>query len=399
MWDDVHEAMLIAQRAFISRLGEFKRTIKNLLRVVNKIFGDWSMKFKMCFLINGLLNFIEHYSDRHDSCARYFWWTQCGDSHIKYVPTQEYCTVISSGRGPACKDLIPVYFKIFVTAFVTSRYAESQFWKCLCFSKTTICESYFHWKSIIIPNWQNIPAKEYERKESAAFVAFVKRQKEKVFLLKKLVTNKYANTLTVAFAQKNSRYEKHILDAVKEICSTSSAVLAAVEHFTKKCNTRQDRRQKLLREVTEKYEGDDTAKNLNLGPVKHELRIQNGAGRPATQSFQEFSCSARPVAPFPFQNEQLLQDHEKYRLHNVWTSSRAVKKSRLERNLVNEVGDIMFCALCKLEIGTEKVDCVVCSAFAHSDCLEHYNSEWIVDNEGVATCKECSAIERLVQVI
>jgi hypothetical protein len=251
---------------------------------------------------------------------------------------------------------------------VTSRYAESQFWKCLCFSKTTICESYFHWKSIIIPKWQNIPAKEYERKESAAFVAFVKRQKEKVFLLKKLVTNKYANTLTVASAQKNSRYEKHILDAVKEIYSTSSAVLAAVEHFTKKCNTRQDRRQKLLREVTEKYEGDDTAKNLNLGPVKHELRIQNGAGRPATQSFQEFNCSTRPVAPFPFQNEQLLRDHEKYRLHNVWTSSRAVKKSRLERNLLNEVGDIIFCALCKLEIGTEKVDCVVCSAFAHSDC-------------------------------
>ena len=159
VWDDVHEAMLIAQRAFISRLGEFKRTVKNLLRVVNEIFGDWSMKFKMCFLINGLLNFIEHYSDRHDSCARYFWWTQCGDSHIKYVPTQEYCTVISSGRGPACRDLIPVYFKILVTAFVTSRYAESQFWKCLCFSKTTICESYFHWKSIIIPKWQNIPAK------------------------------------------------------------------------------------------------------------------------------------------------------------------------------------------------------------------------------------------------
>ena len=82
LWDDVQEAMVIAQRAFISRLGEFKRTAKNLLRVVNEMFGNWSMKFKMYFLINGLLNFTDHYSNRHVDCARYFWWTQCGDTHL-----------------------------------------------------------------------------------------------------------------------------------------------------------------------------------------------------------------------------------------------------------------------------------------------------------------------------
>ena len=125
---------------------------------------------------------------------------------------------------------------------------------------------------IIIPKWQNIPAKEYERKESAAFIAFVKRQKKKVFLLKKLVTNKYANTLTVASAQNYSRYERHVLDAVGHVCSTNSTVLAAVEHFVNKCWTRQERRRKLLLEVMLKYEGDETARNLNLGPVKHDLR-------------------------------------------------------------------------------------------------------------------------------
>lgn len=111
----------------------------------------------------------------------------------------------------------------------------------------------------MIPKWQNIPAEEYERKERAAFIAFVKRQKEKIILLKKLVTNKYANTLTVASAQKNSRYEKHILDAVTDIFGSSPAVIAAVEHFTKKCNIRQERRRNLLRTVTANYEGNDTA--------------------------------------------------------------------------------------------------------------------------------------------
>jgi hypothetical protein len=232
VWEDVHEAMTIAQRAFIARLGEFKRTMKNLLRVVNEQFGDWSMKFKMCFLINGLLNFTYHYSDKHEDCARYFWWTQCGDRRTNYMPTQDYCTALPSGRGPQCRQLIPGFFKLFVTAFVMSKYAEMQFWKCLCFSKTTICESYFHWKGIMIPKWQNVTAEEYERRERAAFITFVSRQKEKIFLLKKLVTNKYANTLTVASAQKNSRYERHILDAVSDTFGTSAAVLAAVEHFT-----------------------------------------------------------------------------------------------------------------------------------------------------------------------
>ena len=397
LWDDVHEAMTIAQRAFNSRLGEFKRTMKNLLRVVNEMFGDSSMKFKMCFLINGLLNFVDHYSDEHKSCARYFWWTQCGDTHIKYVPTQEYCTVLSSGRGPGCRDLIPSFFRIFVTAFVMSKYAESQFWKCLCFSKTTICESYFHWKSIIIPKWQNIPAGEYERKERAAFITFVKRQKEKLFLMKKLVTNKYANTLTVASAQKNSRYEKHILDAVENICCACPTVLSAVDHFAKKCNARHEKRQNLLQEVTVKYEEDETARNLNLGPVKHEIRTLDSKGGPPTQSFREYARSARPVAPFPFLNEYLLDDDKKYRLENVWSSSRAIKKSRLEEK-DDRQGEIdTFCYFCKSEVDAGKVECSVCMVAAHLDCLENYNSEWEIDSDGVSICKQCNSIDRLTR--
>lgn len=84
--------------------------------------------------------------------------------------------------------------------------------------------------------------------------------------------NKYANTLTVASAQKNSRYEKHILDAITDICGSSPAVLAAAEYFTQKRNTRQEHRKILLRKVTAEYEGNETAMNSKLGPVKHELR-------------------------------------------------------------------------------------------------------------------------------
>jgi hypothetical protein len=399
LWEDVKEALLIAQRAFIARLGEFKRTLKNLLRVVNDQFGGWSMKFKMCFLINGLLNFINHYSDDHKCCAQYFWWTQCGDSHVKYVPTQEYCTVISSGRGIGCRDLIPGFFKLFVTSFVMSKYAETQFWKCLCFSKTTICESYFHWKSIIIPKWQNIPAQEYERKERAAFITFVKRQREKIFLLKKLVRGKYANTLTVASAQKNNRYETHILDAITDICGSSKAVLAAVEYFSQKRNIKQEHRKNLLRKVTAEYEGDETAQNLRLGPVKLEMRTVDSSGGSNIQSFMEASNSARPVSPFPFLNESLLSEDQMYRLEMVWSSSRALKKSRLENDPENLEININFelCVLCQLEIEFEKIECSLCPSFVHTNCLEKDNSEWEINDAGIAICNECSAVDSTIE--
>jgi hypothetical protein len=64
LWEDVKEAMIIAQKAFVSRVGEFKRTMKNLLRVVNEQFGGFIMKFRMNFVINGLLNFVEHFTYR-----------------------------------------------------------------------------------------------------------------------------------------------------------------------------------------------------------------------------------------------------------------------------------------------------------------------------------------------
>ena len=55
------------------------------------------------------------------------------------------------------------------------------------------------------------------------------------------MTNKYANTLTVASAQKNSRYKKHILDAIENVCCTCPTVLSAVDHFAKKCNARHEK--------------------------------------------------------------------------------------------------------------------------------------------------------------
>jgi hypothetical protein len=150
----------------------------------------------------------------------------------------------------ACNKLIPLFFEIFVTAFVMCEYCEKQFWKGLDFCKTTECESYFHWMGIMVPKWQNVTGYEYIIKERAAFIAFYTHQKQKMFLLKKLVKSKYANTLTVSAAQKNGRHEIHILNAIRDICQSCPVMIASVDYFTTKDKARQSKRELLLKSAT-----------------------------------------------------------------------------------------------------------------------------------------------------
>ena len=98
--EDVEAAISIAQRTFSARIGEYKKLMKTLIRVVNETYGLWSVRFKMNFVLNGLLNFSDHFCNDHSSCSRYIWWTQCSNAHInEYLSTQEYINNITSGRG------------------------------------------------------------------------------------------------------------------------------------------------------------------------------------------------------------------------------------------------------------------------------------------------------------
>ena len=150
--------------------------------------------------------------------------------------------------------------------------------------------------------------------------------------------------------------------------------------------------------MTAQYEDDETARNLNLGPVTRDLRTVGNDGGPAPQSFRESSFSARPVSPFPFQIESLLDENQKYRLENVWASSRALKRNRnkSDQDNIDPDSNIRLCMFCNLEINSEETVCSVCSVAAHSDCLENYNSEWEINHLGDSVCKQCSTIDRLI---
>lgn len=149
----------------------------------------------------------------------------------------------------------------------------------------------------------------------------------------------------------------------------------------------------MLKTVTALHEADETAKNLNLGPVVHELRTVHSTCGPTAQSFKESALSARPESPFPFLNESRLNEDQWYRQENVWASSRALKKHRHENGFNIVDPDINFG--CKLEMNVDKAECLFCAICVHRNCLENYNLEWEFIDSGASICKQCCTISRL----
>ena len=267
--------------------------------------------------------------------------------------------------------MIPLFFTLFVKAFIMNPYMESHLWKCLWFSKTIICESYFHWKGRMISKWGNVTPSLHERKEASAFTDFVKRQQDKKILSKKLVKSKYAATLTVASAQKNSHYEWFVLEEISGMCGGDDSVDAAVEHYTAKCNIRQMNRQKLLDAANEEYENNVTCKTLKIGPGKLELRSTDSNGCITGSAFCESTMSARPVPPFPFKNDDLLGTTQLQRLEDVWAISRGIKERRnlQDSDAIDDQIDI-FCCICNDVITAERSICTTCRINFHPFCLE-----------------------------
>ena len=392
LWDDIDAAISIAHRSFSARIGEYKKLMKTLIRVVNETYGMWSIRFKMNFVLNGLLNFSQHFCNDHSSCSRYIWWTQCSNAHLnQYLPAQEYVSDLASGRGLRCNTYIPLFFRILVKAFTLSPYLEGLLSKCILYSKTTICESYFHWLGIMVPKWQNVTKFEYILRESAAYIAFCKRQDDKCLFTKKLRQHKYASTLVGTAGQKNGRYERYILEAVMEIVGDDKASVNTITHLLQKLRVRLENRNERLTKLNETYEQDITAQNLKMGPVRHEFRTAGGDGVLSGKQLQESTHSAKPVPPFPFLKQDLLtNESDKKRLNDIWDWTKSISFKKKDIALAQ-----MKCAICEEIIALSDLlqRCFNCKTAVHESCLSTQNTGW-TDEENLY-CEQCVIFSHL----
>ena len=191
----------------------------------------------------------------------------------------------------------------------------------------------------------------------------------------------------MASAQKNSRYVRYVLEAISGICGGDDSVDAAVEHYTAKCNIRQMNRQKLLDAANEEYEINVTCITLKIGPGKLELRSTDSNGCITGSAFCESTMSARPVPPFPFKNDELLDETQIQRLEEVWAISRGIKKRRTqqESDVIDDQIDI-FCCICNDVITAARSICTTCHMNFHPSCLENNSA---ITETGETICKNC----------
>ena len=130
--------------------------------------------------------------------------------------------------------------------------------------------------------------------------------------------------------------------------------------------------------------------------MKHEWRTCDTDGCISGKDFYETEFSARPVPPYPFLNEILLDESQRHRIHDVWESSRALQRSRNDVNHERkEMEENVVCTHCENTDMESKVLCSACGAAIHTACLESNDSEWGNNAVGHLACKSCSSFDRM----
>ena len=142
-------------------LNNIAKIAKTLVRIADETYGSWSTDFKINYVMNGLLNFVEHYCDNHIHCSRFIWYSRCCDSNNGYQPNQEYCHEITSGRGENCNKLTTKLFKLLSKAWIHSSHMESFCKRSVNQVPTSGCEAFMHANSIDQPKWMNIKPEQY----------------------------------------------------------------------------------------------------------------------------------------------------------------------------------------------------------------------------------------------
>jgi hypothetical protein len=164
-----------------------------------------------------------------------------------------------------------------------------------------------------------------------------------------------------------------------KIVSSDIAPINTANHFNDKIRTRLETRQGRLDVLNDYFATDTTAQNSGMGPVKHEYRTAGGDGVLSGTQSQESKNSAKPVPPFPFLKENLLNsDAGRQRLNNIWDWSRSIH-SRKRPNLQ------VSCSICRGKIAESDLvlRCFNCKDPIHETCLGTNNTGWSENEENL----------------
>ena len=397
-FEDVTEALRLAEGAFNNRVSDYKRLLKGMLRIVNELYGGFGQTFKMYFVVRALRNFGKHSCGRHGDCNRYMWYARCSESAIYYTPSKQYVSEISSGRGPRCNALIGEFFDLFVVAWTLSKSVEASIWRMLSYMTTTCCENYFLGMAIAVPKSGKMPESEYRRREGWNFLNHTARCQQKTLTYKVLTANKNSSGLIAGRGQHIVAHEPHILEVMRTLFADDTSQ-AYVDVYSAKAKSSLARRQQKSRDAQARYGTDVIMSNLNMGPMKVEKQHDDaGILRHVQLPLLGPEISARPVPPFPFPVVQLLDDAGRDRLRQVWEISNKISADPKGAQGLAGADDATCekCGVCDVLMNADTVACATCSDAIHFLCVNA--SSWLVveptggEDETIYYCIDCTPL-------
>lgn len=278
-----------ASSMFNSRLSDYKRLWKTLIRLVRETYTDEvSDEFAMYYVFSGLMNFAKHYSNDHGDCSRYIWFCRCSHDAklVSYYPSQPYVNESPSNFGNVCDVLSVAVFKFMVVSWTMSAWNESNVYKNIRAVITTSCESFNHAMCLYNPKSLNIKEREYLDNCYACFIAYVTKQQGGRNHRKVLKHNKNSDTFIATNSYKRGNDSLHVIDALKNILpgdeETLRGVIVAEKRMKKLAENRSSRKNL--------YEIDVQGGNLSGVELGHQ------------------ADKLRPCAPFPFKNDDMLEN-------------------------------------------------------------------------------------------
>ena len=193
--------------------------------MTNDIYGGFSRKFKIHFVVTGMLNFSQHYNDKHSECERFVWYGKCSAGCDFCSPHHCYIQYVVTECGQRCNGMVPHFFELLVTGFVVDAAPEKGAWPAILNTHTTtVFESYNHSLAFYISKHVHTPANLAVLKEAANFLNFTEKQKSGVDQKGKvkLVSYKHSGLVDVARSAYNSRRKPPVIRAIARLVSDSN---------------------------------------------------------------------------------------------------------------------------------------------------------------------------------
>ena len=401
----IEQGIKLGKDAFEKRVPSIKKQYSHLCRLASQeYFVGYCDRFRKWWVVEGLLNYIDHWMDDHSSCSRFLWYCRCGFGHhatggehtdLYYVPDElPYITELASGQHPHIDEIAKLYFRLFATAFILSEENEHIVAKIVDGDATSCLESLFHEIWCSTPKCFYYPEEEMKRRQKANIIRYDGRRKQAINNQYEFTVQKQKYTGDSMLIHKRHNIlrgcQQSIIDFQKAVLYLSKSTMVTCASDQVDLNRSIEKRKARIRNAETKFWNDDIAQNFNT-----KLCLKTTVDTMDLDDHK--SCKWISIFPFPlFVYEDKMEMFECMLL----SYEAGVKE-------VDNFNDHLCCDVCKQNITngddddeeatidkTTHMPCggSACTLIVCKTCIDSssQSNSWLIDDtDSIYLCNSC----------